>query len=290
MRRDAGSVTAAFAAALVLLLAGCGQGTPTYTGPALPYRPEPPRAREPNPRVALETSAGRIELELFEDDTPNTVNNFIALVEKKFYDGTKFHRLVKDFMIQGGDPQGTGMGGPGYRFPDEIKPATNKLVKYSLAMANSGPDTNGSQFFIMTGDTPRPDLDRKHTLFGKVVAGFEVVNSLNNMPVEGEKPKDEIKLIKAEVLTKRNHKYEPWNNPPESAGMPSFPNVQPKVIQRPPMPPGKLGPRIPPIQLKTPVPQPPPETKKPAAAVPVVPSPPAPAEKKAEEKKAEEKK
>ena len=142
------------AAALGFVLAGCGQ-RPPYTGPALPYTPEPPKPKEPNPRVALETSAGRIELELFEDDTPNTVANFIALVEKKFYDNTKFHRLVKDFMIQGGDPQGTGMGGPGYRFPDEIKPPTNKLVKYSLAMANSGPNTNGSQFFIMTGASRR---------------------------------------------------------------------------------------------------------------------------------------
>ena len=290
MRRHSISVVAAFAAALVLLLAGCGEGTRPYTGPALPYTPEPTRAREPNPRVALETSAGRIELELFEDDTPNTVNNFINLIEKKFYDGTKFHRLIKDFMIQGGDPQGTGRGGPGYRFPDEIKPKTNKITKYALAMANSGPSTNGSQFFIMTGDRPRPDLEKKHTVFGEVVAGTDVVDKLNGMPVEGEKPKEEIKLLKAEVLNKRSHEYKPWNTMPDQPGMMPSLKTPSKTFPMSPRPPAKPGERkageAMPVMPPPLVPVPPP-----APNPPVPPQPPlTPPEKKAEEKKPEEKK
>jgi cyclophilin family peptidyl-prolyl cis-trans isomerase len=311
MKKLIESIVAAAAAALLFLIVGCGESSPPYAGPALPYTPEPAREKQPNPRVALETSAGRIELELFEDETPLTVNNFVNLVEKKFYDGTKFHRLVKDFMIQGGDPQGTGSGGPGYRFPDEIKP-TNHLVKYSLAMANSGPNTNGSQFFIMTGDQPRTDLDKKHTVFGKVIAGQDVVDRLNVLPVEQQsepnkeisKPKEEIKLIKAEALYKRNHKYEPWNTTPAPTVPP--PSAMPKISPRPPGPPPKPGEKTQSIPLHVTPPTPPvtppavpPEKKAeekkagestlpaPVVVPPAVPTP-APSEKKAEERKAGE--
>ncbi|MGD0089845.1 MAG: peptidylprolyl isomerase [Planctomycetota bacterium] len=295
-------------AALVLLCVGCGEGGPQYAGPALPYTPEPPKVKQPNPIVALITSEGRIELELFEDDTPDTVYNFISLIEKKFYDGTKFHRLVKDFMIQGGDPQGTGNGGPGYRFPDEINPATNRLNKYSLAMANSGPNTNGSQFFIMTGSAPRPDLERLHTVFGKVIGGMDVVDRLNLKPVVGETPKEEIKLVAAEVITKRKHKYEPWNTMPNFTATQIGPKTGTRTIPIIPRPPAKLDEKKPagtkaesqPLPPTTVSPPPPklPDTKAESQPAPAekksadtkTEPPPVPAEKKTEEKKAEDKK
>jgi len=122
------------------------------------------------PRVKLKTTAGDITVELFEDDAPNTVANFIQLADKKFYDGLVFHRVIKDFMIQGGCPRGTGTGDPGYRFADECRGNPHKVVRYALCMANAGPDTNGSQFFIVTKDAC-PWLDGRHTVFGKVVEG-----------------------------------------------------------------------------------------------------------------------
>ena len=126
--------------------------------------------------VTIATDRGAIELELYPQCAPNTVNNFVFLANEGFYDGVTFHRVIGDFMIQGGDPTGTGRGGPGYRFSDEF--AGNPLRHESkvISMANAGPDTNGSQFFIT--HTPQPHLDGRHTVFGKVVTGREVVDAI----------------------------------------------------------------------------------------------------------------
>jgi cyclophilin family peptidyl-prolyl cis-trans isomerase len=127
----------------------------------------------------IHTSHGTISLELFDDDAPKTVANFRKLAGEGFYDGIIFHRVIREFMIQGGCPQGTGTGGPGYTFEDEINP--HKVVRGALAMANAGPDTNGSQFFIVTAETA-PWLDGKHTVFGQVTAGMETVDSIEALP------------------------------------------------------------------------------------------------------------
>jgi peptidyl-prolyl cis-trans isomerase B (cyclophilin B) len=126
--------------------------------------------------VSIETEKGTIRLELYPQHAPNTVNNFIFLARQGFYDGVVFHRVIPDFMIQGGDPTGSGRGGPGYKFEDETRNNPNKHGTGSLSMANAGPDSNGSQFFIT--HAPQPHLDGKHTVFGKVVAGQEVVDAI----------------------------------------------------------------------------------------------------------------
>jgi cyclophilin family peptidyl-prolyl cis-trans isomerase len=123
----------------------------------------------------LHTNKGAIEFELFDDDAPKTVANFLKLARDGFYDGVIFHRVIPDFMIQGGDPTGTGTGGPGYQFEDEFN--DNKVVRGALAMANAGPNTNGSQFFIVTTDAA-PWLDGKHTVFGRVTEGMDAVDSI----------------------------------------------------------------------------------------------------------------
>jgi peptidyl-prolyl cis-trans isomerase B (cyclophilin B) len=123
----------------------------------------------------MHTSAGAIELELFDEDAPKTVENFRKLASEGFYDGLVFHRIIKDFMIQGGCPEGTGTGGPGYTFEDEIN--AHKVVRGALAMANAGPNTNGSQFFIVT-TVQAPWLDGKHTVFGRVTNGMDAVDTL----------------------------------------------------------------------------------------------------------------
>jgi cyclophilin family peptidyl-prolyl cis-trans isomerase len=125
--------------------------------------------------ATMKTTEGDIVLELFDEDAPKTVANFKKLAGQGFYDGLIFHRVIRDFMIQGGCPQGTGTGGPGYTFEDEIN--QHKIVKGTLAMANAGPNTNGSQFFIVTADET-PWLDGKHTAFGQVVEGMDVVDRL----------------------------------------------------------------------------------------------------------------
>ena len=123
----------------------------------------------------MHTNAGAIQLELFDDDAPKTVANFRKLASEGFYDGLAFHRIISDFMIQGGCPEGTGTGGPGYTFEDEIN--DHKVVRGALAMANAGPNTNGSQFFIVTA-AQCPWLDGKHTVFGQIVDGMDVVDEL----------------------------------------------------------------------------------------------------------------
>ncbi|MFO7943348.1 MAG: peptidylprolyl isomerase [Anaerolineales bacterium] len=124
----------------------------------------------------MQTEKGEIQLELYPQHAPKTVNNFVFLAENGFYDGITFHRVIENFMIQGGDPSGTGRGGPGYQFEDELDGNPLKHEKGVLSMANAGPNTNGSQFFIT--HSPQPHLDGKHTVFGKVVAGQEVVDKI----------------------------------------------------------------------------------------------------------------
>jgi len=127
----------------------------------------------------MNTTHGTIAIEFFDDDAPKTVENFRKLASDGFYDGVIFHRVIPDFMIQGGDPQGTGSGGPGYTFEDEFN--QHKVVRGALAMANAGPNTNGSQFFIVTIDAA-PWLDGKHTVFGQVTAGIDAVDAIEATP------------------------------------------------------------------------------------------------------------
>jgi cyclophilin family peptidyl-prolyl cis-trans isomerase len=145
----------------------------------------------------MRTTEGVIVFELFDDDAPETVANFKKLASEGFYDGLTFHRIIKDFMIQGGCPTGTGTGGPGYQFDDEIN--EHKVVRGALAMANSGPNTNGSQFFIVTVDAA-PWLDGKHTVFGEVNGGMDVVDRIEGMPTVGaDRPVEPIMIASIEL-------------------------------------------------------------------------------------------
>jgi cyclophilin family peptidyl-prolyl cis-trans isomerase len=147
--------------------------------------------------ATLHTNHGAIEVELFDDDAPVTVKNFRDLAGKGFYDGVIFHRVIKDFMIQGGDPTGTGTGGPGYTFDDEIN--DHKVVRGALAMANAGPGTNGSQFFIVTTDSA-PWLDGKHTVFGQVASGMDAVDSIEGTQTgPRDKPVDDVVIERVEL-------------------------------------------------------------------------------------------
>ena len=152
--------------------------------------------------ITLETNKGTIVFETYDSDAPNTVNNFISLSSKGYYKDVIFHRVIKGFMIQGGDPTGTGRGGPGYAFADELNPATESYkIGYKrgvVAMANAGPNTNGSQFFIMHQDTPLPNA---YTIFGHVISGLEVVDAIANTPVGAEnRPINNI-VIKSVTVT-----------------------------------------------------------------------------------------
>jgi peptidyl-prolyl cis-trans isomerase B (cyclophilin B) len=136
--------------------------------------------------ATIQTNHGAIDLELFDDDAPKTVENFRKLAGDGFYDGVIFHRVIRDFMIQGGDPTGTGTGGPGYTFDDEFN--DHKVERGALAMANAGPNTNGSQFFIVTTDAA-PWLDGKHTVFGRVTGGMNAVDSIEGTETDAaDKP------------------------------------------------------------------------------------------------------
>jgi cyclophilin family peptidyl-prolyl cis-trans isomerase len=147
--------------------------------------------------AAMRTTEGVIVLELFDEDAPKTVANFKKLATEGFYDGLTFHRIIKDFMAQGGCPQGTGTGGPGYQFEDEFN--DHKVVRGALAMANAGPNTNGSQFFIVTAEEA-PWLDGKHTVFGQVVEGEDVVDRLNDVPTGGaDKPLTPVYISSIEL-------------------------------------------------------------------------------------------
>jgi len=145
----------------------------------------------------MRTSEGVMVLELFDEDAPKTVENFRKLATEGFYDGLTFHRIIKDFMAQGGCPEGTGTGGPGYEFEDEFN--DHKIEHGALAMANSGPNTNGSQFFLVTADAC-PWLDGKHTVFGKVVEGTDVLERLNDVPTSGsDKPLTPVYISSIEL-------------------------------------------------------------------------------------------
>ncbi len=176
-------------------------------------------AKEKLPVVTIATSMGNIVCELFEDDAPNTVANFISLIEKGFYNGTKFHRVIKDFMIQGGDPNSKGpnvetwgTGGPGYAFEDE--PSSRKNERHALSMANAGPNTNGSQFFIITKKDGTPWLDGKHTVFGRVIQGQDIADAIEKVPTAlRERPQTDVVINKVIIDYKRGHRYEPAVHP-----------------------------------------------------------------------------
>jgi peptidyl-prolyl cis-trans isomerase B (cyclophilin B) len=147
--------------------------------------------------ATMHTSAGPIAVELFDEDAPQTVENFRKLSDDGFYDGLVFHRVIPDFMIQGGCPQGTGTGGPGYTFDDEFN--DHKVVRGALAMANAGPNTNGSQFFIVTADAA-PWLDGKHTVFGQVTEGMEAVDAIEGTPTgRNDRPVEDQRIERVEL-------------------------------------------------------------------------------------------
>ena len=187
-RRFAASVLAGSLAMVLVASGACGQD----------------RAKQKLPQVLLSTSKGDVLLELYEDQAPNTVANFISLVEKGFYDGLKFHRVIDGFMAQGGCPLGTGTGGPNYRIKCECYRADHrKHDRGVISMAHAGRDTGGSQFFITLVKTPH--LDGRHTVFGHVIKGMDAVDKLNR--TNTGKPAD--KIIKAKVVWKRDHEYKP---------------------------------------------------------------------------------
>ncbi len=147
--------------------------------------------------ATLHTSAGPIEISFFDDDAPKTVENFRKLAGDGFYDGLIFHRVIPDFMIQGGCPEGTGTGGPGYTFEDEFN--QNKVVRGALAMANAGPNTNGSQFFIVTTEAA-PHLDGKHTVFGEITGGMDAVDAIEGTETDPrDKPVSDQKIERVEL-------------------------------------------------------------------------------------------
>jgi cyclophilin family peptidyl-prolyl cis-trans isomerase len=147
--------------------------------------------------ASLHTNHGAIAVELFDEDAPKTVDNFLKLARDGFYDGVIFHRVIPDFMIQGGDPTGTGTGGPGYSFEDEIN--DHKVERGALAMANAGPNTNGSQFFVVTTQAA-PWLDGKHTVFGRVTEGMDVVDGISEVDTDAnDKPREAVTIERVEV-------------------------------------------------------------------------------------------
>jgi peptidyl-prolyl cis-trans isomerase B (cyclophilin B) len=148
--------------------------------------------------ATLHTSEGPIELELHSDDAPTTVDNFVKLARDGFYEGVIFHRVIPDFMIQGGDPTGTGTGGPGYQFEDEIN--QHPVERGALAMANAGPNTNGSQFFIVTLESA-PWLDGKHTVFGRVTSGMDVVDRISQLDRDAnDRPREPVTIERVELV------------------------------------------------------------------------------------------
>ena len=152
-----------------------------------------------NPIVTFETTRGTIKAELYPEIAPNTVNNFISLIQKGFYDGTIFHRVIPGFMIQGGDPEGTGMGGPGYKIKDEFGEGLKHDDEGVLSMANAGPNTGGSQFFITLA--PTPWLDGHHAIFGRIVEGMDRVRLIGVVPTDfRDRPIEPVVMEKVEVI------------------------------------------------------------------------------------------
>ncbi|MBB6174585.1 peptidyl-prolyl cis-trans isomerase A (cyclophilin A) [Nocardiopsis mwathae] len=206
MNRLSQTAAAGLAGAALLAAAACGAEEAPEEGSAAPDPAADLKAVATVEGATLSTSMGDIEVDLFPNEAPTTVRNFVDLAEGKkatdtttgddrFYDGTVFHRVIEDFMIQGGDPEGTGTGGPGYTFPDEIDPDLSFDAPGKLAMANSGPDTNGSQFFITT--VPTDHLDGKHTIFGEVADGDsqEVADKISKVDRDAaDKPVEDVVL------------------------------------------------------------------------------------------------
>jgi cyclophilin family peptidyl-prolyl cis-trans isomerase len=156
-------------------------------------------SKDSGTRVRLETSMGDITIRLYDQKAPATTDNFKTLVEKEFYDGTIFHRVIPGFMVQGGDPTGTGTGGPGYKIKDEFHPDLHHAKAGILSMANAGPNTGGSQFFITLA--PTPWLDGKHAIFGEVVEGMDVVEAIVNVPRDRrDKPTQNVTIVKATIV------------------------------------------------------------------------------------------
>jgi len=153
-------------------------------------------------KAMIRTSVGDITIDLFETETPNTVNSFLFLVGQRYYEGVTFHRVIRDFVIQTGDPTGTGSGGPGYTIDDEI--TSRKYKPYTLGMANAGPNTNGSQFFIISGNIPQANmsnLDGNYTIFGEVVEGFAVVDSIERVTTDSnDKPVNDVTVESIQIL------------------------------------------------------------------------------------------
>jgi len=148
-------------------------------------------------QATMHTNHGPIEIDLFDDEAPKTVENFTKLAADGYYDGLVFHRVIKDFMVQGGCPEGTGTGGPGHTFEDEFN--DHKVIRGALAMANAGPNTNGSQFFLVTAPAASW-LDGKHTVFGQVTAGMEAVDAIEAIPTDGrDRPTEDCKIERIEI-------------------------------------------------------------------------------------------
>jgi cyclophilin family peptidyl-prolyl cis-trans isomerase len=174
---------------------GVGTGSTEYT-----EAPEMTIDTSKSYHATMTTNQGVVEIDLYADKAPKTVNNFVTLACDGFYDGLTFHRIIPDFMIQGGDPQGTGAGGPGYQFEDEFDPTLNFDKVGLLAMANSGPNTNGSQFFITVAETPW--LNQKHTIFGEVTSGYEIVETISKMGKDAnDRPNTPVTIDKIEITT-----------------------------------------------------------------------------------------
>ena len=186
----------------MLLMTGCSgsAGTPAPNGKPAPKaendKPATPPAKN---RIArFETNKGTFRIELFEDKAPITTKNFIDLATKGFYDGVIFHRVIDGFMIQGGDPTGTGRGGPGYRIPDEFHPDLKHDSAGILSMANAGPNTGGSQFFITLG--PTPHLNNRHAVFGKVIEGLDVVKAIGKVVTNvADRPVEDVVMKKVTI-------------------------------------------------------------------------------------------
>ena len=188
-----------FSVSLVLMLTGCGaSGTPTQEKSAEKPAAVEQTASGKNPIAVFETSKGTFKVELNADKAPQTVKNFSDLSKKGFYDGLIFHRVIDGFMIQGGDPKGNGTGGPGYKIPDEFNKSLRHNAAGILSMANAGPNTGGSQFFITLAATPW--LDDKHAVFGKVVEGLDVVQAIGKVKTGAQdKPLEDVVIKKVTV-------------------------------------------------------------------------------------------
>jgi peptidyl-prolyl cis-trans isomerase B (cyclophilin B) len=188
-----------FVAVAFVLPVSCTANAGAYMALTLPMpaRDGVRLACGPVAAVSLHTNHGTIDVELFAEDAPTTVGNFLKLASQGFYDGVIFHRVIPDFMIQGGDPTGTGTGGPGYQFEDEIN--DHRVVRGALAMANAGPNTNGSQFFIVTTQSA-PWLDGKHTVFGRVTRGMEIVDAISTLDRDArDRPREDAVIKRVEL-------------------------------------------------------------------------------------------